>query len=59
MTGGGSLIWGLDRLIAHETGIQCYVAENPISCVAIGTGKSLEMLDVLMESKSRNKYKIQ
>ena len=59
MTGGGSLIWGLDRLIAHETGIQCYVADNPISCVAIGTGKSLEMLDVLMESKSRNKYKIQ
>ncbi len=59
MTGGGSLIWGLDKLIAHETGIQCEVAENPISCVAIGTGKSLDMLDVLMESKTRNKYKIQ
>ena len=59
MTGGGSLIWGLDRLIAHETGIHCEVAENPISCVAIGTGKSLDMLDVLMESKTKNKYKIQ
>ena len=59
MTGGGSLIWGLDRLISYETGIHCEVADNPISCVAIGTGKSLDMLDVLMESKTKNKYKIQ
>lgn len=56
MTGGGSLIWGLDRLITHETGINCRVAEDPVSCVAIGTGKSLDMLDVLMDGKSRNKY---
>ena len=56
MTGGGSLIWGLDRLITHETGISCSVADDSVSCVAIGTGKSLDMLDVLMDGKSRNKY---
>lgn len=57
MTGGGSLIWGLDRLISRETGIHCEIAEDAISCVAIGTGKSLDMLDILMDGKSRNKYK--
>lgn len=58
MTGGGALIWGLDRLIAHETGIQCEVANDSISCVAIGTGKSLDMLNILMDGKTtRNKYK--
>lgn len=57
MTGGGSLIWGLDKLISRETGIHCEIAEDAISCVAIGTGKSLDMLDILMDGKSRNKYK--
>ena len=58
MTGGGALIWGLDRLIAYETGIHCEVADDSISCVAIGTGKSLDMLNILMDGKStRNKYR--
>ena len=56
MTGGGSLVWGLDRLIARETGIHCEVADDTISCVAIGTGKSLDMLDILMDGSARNKY---
>ena len=42
MTGGGSMLYGLDRLIANVTGIKTKVAENAISCVAIGTGKALE-----------------
>lgn len=42
MTGGGSMLYGLDRLIANVTGIKTRVAENAISCVAIGTGKALE-----------------
>ena len=42
MTGGGSMLYGLDRLIANVTGIKTKVAENAISCVAVGTGKALE-----------------
>ncbi|MCL1792458.1 MAG: rod shape-determining protein MreB [Oscillospiraceae bacterium] len=42
MTGGGSLVYGFDTLMANITGINAWVAEDPISCVAIGTGKSLE-----------------
>ena len=42
MTGGGSMLYGLDSLIANVTGIKTKVAENAISCVAIGTGMALE-----------------
>lgn len=45
MTGGGSLLFGLDRLISERTKLPCYVAEDAISCVAIGTGKALEEFD--------------
>jgi len=47
MAGGGSLLKGLDRLVSEETGMPVYVAEEPLFCVAIGTGKVLENLDVL------------
>ena len=42
MTGGGSLLYGMDRLVANVTGIKTRVAENAISCVAVGTGKAIE-----------------
>lgn len=42
LTGGGSMLYGIDRLVANVTGIKTKVAENAISCVAIGTGKALE-----------------
>ena len=42
LTGGGALIHGLDTLIAKETGITTHIAENPLDCVALGTGKTLE-----------------
>lgn len=45
MTGGGSLLRGLDRLIARRTGLPVYVADDPITCVARGTGRVLETLD--------------
>lgn len=49
MTGGGSLLHGLDHLIANVTGIKTKVADNAVSCVAIGTGKSLEHISVIPE----------
>ncbi len=51
MTGGGSLIKGMDKLIALHTGIDCTVADNPVSCVALGTGKALDHIDILQEFK--------
>ena len=46
MTGGGALLYGLDRLLSEKTGIPCYVAEDAISCVAIGTGMALDNIDL-------------
>lgn len=42
MTGGGSLIYGFDIRLARETGLPVILAEDPISCVALGTGKVLD-----------------
>ncbi len=50
MTGGGSLLHGLDMLISKRTNIPVYIAEDAVSCVAIGTGKSLDNFDILVES---------
>lgn len=47
MTGGGCLIDGLDKLLQERTGINVMVAQDSVSCVALGTGKALENLDVL------------
>lgn len=47
LTGGGALLSGLDRLIAEETGMPVYVAEEALNCVANGTGIVLENIDKL------------
>ena len=47
MTGGGSLLRNFDRLLTKETGVPCFVADNPIACVALGAGKALEMYEVI------------
>ena len=47
LTGGGSLMLGLDKLISSTVGVNCYVAEDAVSCVAIGAGKCLDNLDYL------------
>lgn len=54
MTGGGALLYGLNKLIEKRTGIPVYVAEDPISCVAKGTGMSLSHLKVLEKSMMTN-----
>jgi rod shape-determining protein MreB len=46
LTGGGALLYGFDKLLQERTKIAVYVAEDAISCVALGTGKALEALDV-------------
>ncbi|WP_331446119.1 rod shape-determining protein [Natranaerobius thermophilus] len=47
LTGGGSLLHGLDKLVAQETGMPVVIAEDPLDCVALGTGKALNQLDLL------------
>ena len=49
MTGGGSLVRGFDRLIAARTGIPTEIADEPILCVAKGTGKSLDSIQAMQE----------
>ena len=52
MTGGGCLVDGLDKLLQEKTGIHVMIAQDSVSCVALGTGKALDNLDVL-EGKSK------
>lgn len=47
LTGGGALLQDIDMLIARETGLNVIIAEDPLSCVALGTGRALTMLNVL------------
>lgn len=50
LTGGGALLRGFDKLLAHATNIPVYIAEDPLSCVAIGTGRALEELDAIVQA---------
>jgi rod shape-determining protein MreB len=45
MTGGGSLLRNMDRLLTQVTGVPCHVAENALNCVALGTGLAMEHFD--------------
>lgn len=47
MTGGGSLVYGMDKLLQERTGINVIIAEDAVSCVALGTGKALENLEII------------
>ena len=50
MTGGGSLLRNVDRLLTQETGVPCHVAEDALACVALGAGKALENYDLFKDS---------
>lgn len=49
MTGGTSKLKGIDQLIAENTGVEVRLAEDPIDCVGIGTGKCFSMIEELKE----------
>ncbi len=57
MTGGGSLLTGIDKRIEEKTGIKAIVAEDPCSCVAVGTGKSLNSIELIEKNTiNRKRY---
>jgi rod shape-determining protein MreB len=49
LTGGVALLRGLDKLLAAQTGVPIHVAEDPLSCVALGCGRALDQLDEIRE----------
>ncbi|NMB08697.1 MAG: rod shape-determining protein [Tissierellia bacterium] len=53
LTGGGALLDGVDLLIKSETGMPVNIAENPLDCVAVGTGKALESIEVLKKTLNK------
>ncbi|HHW00850.1 MAG TPA: rod shape-determining protein [Clostridiaceae bacterium] len=56
MTGGGSLIYGLDKLLQERTGINVIIADDAVSCVALGTGQALENIELIERTtKQENK----
>ncbi|TYS66155.1 rod shape-determining protein [Bacillus infantis] len=55
LTGGGALLRNLDKVIAEETKMPVLIAENPLDCVAIGTGKALDHIH-LFKNKSKDSY---
>jgi rod shape-determining protein MreB len=50
LTGGGALLRGLDQLLQRETGIPVHIADDPLSCVAIGAGRALDHIEMLTET---------
>ncbi len=62
LAGGGALLAGLDERLRHETQMPAQLAESPLTCVAVGSGRSLEVLEVMQKAaksrhKSRNGYR--
>lgn len=57
MTGGGSLLSGLDTMLSKETGLPVHIADEPVTCVALGTGKALSMLSVLKKGRQANRMR--
>ncbi|AJD91658.1 rod shape-determining protein Mbl [Jeotgalibacillus malaysiensis] len=51
LTGGGALLQGLDQLMTQETSMPVHIAEEPLDCVAIGTGKALDNIDYFKKQK--------
>lgn len=50
LTGGGALLRNMDQLLTQEAGVPCYVAENPVACVALGAGRALDIYEAIRRS---------
>jgi rod shape-determining protein MreB len=50
LTGGGALLRHMDELLTQETGVPCYVVDNPLQCVAIGAGIAMDHIEVIKRS---------
>ena len=56
LTGGGAMLYGLDELIRRETKVATFVADDPLSCVALGTGKALDVFSKFDGKATNTKY---
>lgn len=59
LTGGGALLNGIDKRIKDRTGIDVIIADDPTSCVAMGTGKSLNSIEIFERSEINNRKQFQ
>jgi len=60
LAGGGALLAGLDERLRHETHMPSHLAESPLTCVAVGSGRSLEVLETMSraaKARSRNGHR--
>jgi rod shape-determining protein MreB len=60
LAGGGALLAGLDERLRHETQMPSHLAESPLTCVAVGSGRSLEVLETMAraaKARSRNGHR--
>ena len=55
ITGGGALMYGIDKRVNARTGIEVTIAEDPMSCVAVGTGKALDHIDLIQKNDLNRK----
>ncbi|MBK3493435.1 rod shape-determining protein [Viridibacillus sp. YIM B01967] len=53
LTGGGALLKSLDKVISGETNMPVFIAENPLDCVAIGTGMALDHIDLVRRQQTK------
>lgn len=51
MTGGTALLRKLDEYMSREVGVPAYIADAPMACVALGTGRALENIEVLKRTE--------
>ncbi|MEK4084704.1 rod shape-determining protein MreB [Paenisporosarcina quisquiliarum] len=53
LTGGGALLKNLDKVISEQTNMPVFIAEDPLDCVAIGTGKALDHMNILKRQQTK------
>jgi rod shape-determining protein MreB len=57
LAGGGSLLQGLDERLRRETEMPIHIAESPLTCVAVGSGRSLEEFEVMQKAAANGRHR--